>query len=382
MCLSRLLPNELQKLAISVRTPTRKVVKSRIVELSSIPFSASVVANSCIRLSNIMRSSHWSMGTRRMSQTNRAASYNSLGAKESETCPECGSEKMFVDSSRGEVTCSQCGIVIQSKMIDSGPEYRAFNSEEQAKRARVGSPMSYMIHDKGLSTMVGLEDTDIYGKRLSPSRRAQVYRLRKWQTRSRVHSASDRNLSVAMSELERLSSQLGIPRSVKETASVVYRKAIEGRLIRGRSIEAMTSAALYASTRIRRVPRTLDEVAEQSRITKKDLARCYRLLIKELEIKIPVPDPADYIVRFGAQLRLSGGTTRIAIDLLKEAKSKNLTAGKDPTGLAAATLYIAGIVEGERRTQKEIAKTATCTEVTVRNRYKELVKKLNIEIVI
>jgi transcription initiation factor TFIIB len=192
----------------------------------------------------------------------------------------------------------------------------------------------------------------------------------------------DRNLAYAMSELDRLSSQIGIPRTVKETAAVIYRKAIERHLIRGRSIEAMIAAAVYAAARIRRVPRTLDEIAKNSRISKKELGRCYRLIIRELQIRIPLANPNDYIIRFSAELRLSGHTAQRAIEIIDQAKENGLTAGKDPTGLAAASIYIAGIIEGERRTQREIAETATVTEVTVRNRYKELVRRLGIEITV
>ena len=183
-----------------------------------------------------------------------------------------------------------------------------------------------------------------------------------------------------MSELDRLVSQLGIPVGVKETSAVLYRKTVEKKLNRGRSIEAMVAASVYAACRIRKVPRTLDEISSQSRITRKELGRCYRLLLRELEVKIPAANPIDFIPRFSAELKLSGKTMRKAIRIVKRAKEERITAGKDPTGLAAASIYIAGVIEGERRTQREIAEAARVTEVTVRNRYKELVRKLNISV--
>jgi len=283
------------------------------------------------------------------------------------TCRECGSERIYIDPNKGHSVCQDCGIIDEDRLIDGGPEWRAFNAEERSKRSRVGSPLTYSVHDKGLSTQIGWEDRDIFGKKLSPAMRAQIYRLRRWQVRTRVHSSVDRNLVYAMSELDRLASQLGLPKPVKETASVIYRKAIEKRLIRGRSIEAMVAASAYAAARIRRMPRTLDEISRNSNVNKKELGRCYRLIIRELAIKIPLADPTDYIVRFAFELRLSGWTAQQAVKLVKAARDKGLTAGKDPTGLAAASIYIAGIVEGERRTQREIAETATVTEVTVRN---------------
>lgn len=295
-------------------------------------------------------------------------------------CPECGNDDVHIDHSRGEVICSACGIVINDRIIDQGPEWRAFTSDERDKRARVGSPTSYTIHDKGLSTMIDWHDKDIYGKKLPPKTRAQVYRMRKWQIRTRVHSSIARNLAQAMAELDRLSSQLGIPKGVKETSAVMYRRAIERRLIRGRSIEAMVAAAVYASCRIRKVPRTLDELAKYTRINKKELGRSYRLMIQKLGINIPTANAKDFISRFGADLNLSGRIQKKACELLDLASEKGITAGKDPTGLAAAAIYIVGILEGERRTQRKIAEVAHVTEVTIRNRYKELIKKLRISV--
>jgi len=299
---------------------------------------------------------------------------------DTETCSECGSSDIHVDYTRGETICSNCGIVISARNIDQGPEWRAFTNEERNKRSRVGSPSTFTVHDKGLSTMIDWHDKDAYGKKLTPKRRAQIYRLRKWQIRTRVHSSMDRNLAFAMSELDRLSSQLGIPRGVKETAAVLYRRAIEKKLIRGRSIEAMIAAAVYAACRERKVPRTLDEIARHSRVNRKELGRCYRLILRELDIIIPQSSPIDFIPRFGTELVLSGRTQRKAAEIVTLARDKGITAGKDPTGLAAAAIYISAILEGERRTQREIAEVAHVTEVTVRNRYKELVKELNIRV--
>ncbi|MFX1513367.1 MAG: transcription initiation factor IIB [Promethearchaeota archaeon] len=305
-----------------------------------------------------------------------------LDEEEEQPCPECQSSDIVTDPIRGEKICQKCGIVLISKMIDTGPEWRAFDQEEAADRTRVGSPSSYTIHDKGLSTIIGQENKDFLGHKLSAGTRAQIYRLRKWQIRSRVHGSMSRNLATAMSELDRLASQLGIPRNVKETSAIIYRKAIEKRLVRGRSIEAMVAATVYASARMRRLPRTLDEIALESRVSKKELGRCYRYIVRKLVLNIPLASPIDYLVRFGTELRLSGTCQRRAAVILRDAKMGGLTAGKDPTGLAAAAIYIAGISNGERRTQRRIAEVAHVTEVTVRNRYKELVRELEIKIAI
>ncbi|MBD3230330.1 MAG: transcription initiation factor IIB [Candidatus Lokiarchaeota archaeon] len=294
-------------------------------------------------------------------------------------CPECKCKELIKDSTRGDVICSKCGLVVEEKEIDHGPEWRAFDAEQE-KRRRTGSPMTYTVHDKGLSTIISWDNRDSYGNKISAKMKAQVFRLRKWQTRTRVHSSIDRNLAIAMSELDRLSSQLNIPRGIKESTAVIYRNATEEKLIRGQSIEAMIAAALYCACRIRHVPRTLDEVGQRSYVSKKEIGRCYRILVKELRLKVPLASPIDYIPRFTNELGLSGHTLKRANEIIQQAKEKGLTIGKDPTGLAASSIYISSILEGERRTQREIAEIAHVTEVTVRNRYKELVQELNINI--
>lgn len=296
-----------------------------------------------------------------------------------EGCPECGSESLVEDAARGERVCAECGLVISDHRIDTGAEWRAFSSEESDARSRVGAPMRYTVHDKGLSTIIDWRDRDTSGRKLTPIRRSEIYRLRKWQIRSRVHSSLDRNLAQAMSELERLSSQLGIPKPIRELSALLYRKAIIKKLVRGRSIEAMVAATLYAACRIRQKPRPLDEVADASRVDKKKLGQCYRLLLRKLTVQIPLSNPIDYISRFATELRLSSTVQLRTVEILQRSRDIGLTIGRDPLGLAAAAIYVASIMLDERRTQREIAEVARVTEVTVRNRYKEIVKKLNID---
>ncbi|TXT54767.1 MAG: Transcription initiation factor IIB [Candidatus Thorarchaeota archaeon] len=298
---------------------------------------------------------------------------------ETVVCPECGSTSVVEDNTRGERACAECGLVLSDHRIDTGAEWRAFSAEESDSRSRVGAPMRYTVHDKGLSTVIDWRDRDTSGKKLSPNRRSQIYRLRKWQIRSRVHSSVDRNLAQAMSELERLASQLGITKPIREQAALLYRKAIQKKLVRGRSIEAMVAATLYAACRIRQKPRPLDEVADASRIDRKKLGQCYRLLLRSLKVRIPLSNPVDYISRFTSQLELSSSVQLRTIEILHRSRDIGLTIGRDPLGLAAAAIYVASIMLDERRTQREIAEVARVTEVTVRNRYKEIVKRLKID---
>ena len=291
-------------------------------------------------------------------------------------CSECGSTRLMRDYECAEIVCMDCGFVVAAKLADRGPEWRAFNDEQRAKRARVGAPLTFTIHDKGLSTMIDWHDRDIYGKKLSPGQKAQIYRLRKWQRRIRVSDATERNLAFALSEISKIANSLSLPKNILETASVIYRKAVKERLIRGRSIQGVTAAAIYVACRQCGLARTLDEIAQASNINKKEVGRSYRFLVKELDYFIPPLKPSQYVTKFSNQLTMQGKVEEIAHKILTAAKELRLTSGRGPTGIAAAASYIASVLTGERKTQREIAEIAQVTEVTIRNRYKELVERL------
>ena len=293
-----------------------------------------------------------------------------------QTCPECHSTRLMRDYECAEIVCMNCGFVLAAKITDRGPEWRAFDDEQRAKRTRVGAPLTYTIHDKGLSTMIDWHDRDVYGKSLSPGQKAQVYRLRKWQRRIRVSDATERNLAFALSEITKIANNLNLPKSILETASVIYRKAVKERLIRGRSIQGVTAAAIYLACRQCALARTLEEIAQASSVNKKEVGRSYRFLIKELNYSIPPLRPSQYITKFSNQLTMQGKVEEIAHKILGAAKELKLTSGRGPTGIAAAASYIASVLTGERKTQREIAEIAQVTEVTIRNRYKELVERL------
>jgi transcription initiation factor TFIIB len=293
-------------------------------------------------------------------------------------CPECASVNFIHDYDTGETVCGDCGLVLYGQIMDKGPEWRAFTQEEKASRSRVGTPTSYSVHDKGLSTAISQIDRDAFGRKLPLSTRLLMWRLRKWQIRSRAHSSVDRNLAQAMAELDRLSDRVYIPRPIKEKAAVIYRKALDKSLVRGRSIAAITAAAAYAACRGSGAPRSLHEIAEASLVDKMDVARCYRLLLRELDMHMSIPDPLTYVSKIAERTGISGKTQGIAARILREARNKR--AGKDPMGLAAAALYVACLQNNEKKTQKDIAEAAGVTEVTVRNRYKTLKRQLKLEV--
>ena len=286
---------------------------------------------------------------------------------------------MVVDSAKGEMVCNSCGFVTKERIEETGPEWRSFSAEEKESRSRVGIPTSLAMHDMGLATVIGSEDRDASGKNLTGSVRSAMDRLRTWDGRSQVHEPVDRNLRQAFSELDRLADKLNISDVIVERSAYVYRKALEKGLVRGRSISAIIAASVYAACRVTETPRTLKDVAAASGMKKKDIARCYRLLLRELELRMPVADPVKCVSRIASKAGLTERTRRRAVGILKRAIESRTSAGKDPMGLAAAALYVACVLEGENKTQKDIAESAAVTEVTIRNRYKGLKTTLKIQ---
>ncbi len=313
--------------------------------------------------------------TNRKKETkSQAESPVGLVTKKGLVCPECGSTKFIEDPVRGEIICARCGLVIDTEMIDTSQEWRAFDDDQKSKRARTGAPLTATKHDKGLTTEIGKGTGEIF--KVAPEKRAQYYRLTKWQ--KRLVESKDRNLSFALSELQRLVSYLGLPPSIHEEVARRYEEAVDKGLVRGRSMESVIAALLYAVSRELGSPRTLEEIADASGVDKREIGRTYRYVARQLQIKILPASPEDYIPRFTSMLGLSDKVQARAIQILRKAKKNDITSGKGPTGVAAAAVYIAAVLEGEKKTQREIADVVGVTEVTIRNRFKELVEKLGI----
>jgi transcription initiation factor TFIIB len=288
-------------------------------------------------------------------------------------CPECGG-KLASDAEHGETVCEECGLVVEEDEIDPGPEWRAFDSKEKDEKSRVGAPTTNMMHDKGLSTNIGWQDKDAYGNALSSRQREKMQRLRTWNERFRTRDSKERNLKQALGEIDRMASALGLPENVRETASVIYRRALDEDLLPGRSIEGVATSALYAAARQAGTPRSLDEISAVSRVDRMELTRTYRYIIRELNLEVKPADPKSYVPRFVSELDLSDETERRARQLLDSARSEGVLSGKSPVGLAAAAVYAAALLTNQQITQREVSEVASISEVTIRNRYKELLE--------
>jgi transcription initiation factor TFIIB len=292
-------------------------------------------------------------------------------------CPECGGH-LRTEGDRNEVVCADCGLIVETDDIDRGPEWRAFDATERNQKSRVGAPRTKMMHDEGLSTNIGWQDKDAYGRALSSRQRRRMQRLRTWNERFRTRDSKERNLKQALGEIDRMASALGLPKNVRETASVIYRRALDEDLLPGRSIEGVATAALYAAARQAGTPRSLDEIATVSRVDKMELTRTYRYVVRELGLEIKPADPESYVPRFASELGLSEESERRARELLRTSQRAGIQSGKSPVGLAAAAIYAAALLTNEKVTQNEVSQVANISEVTIRNRYKELLEAAEI----
>src|SRR3989339_1127789 len=288
-------------------------------------------------------------------------------------CTECGSVSLTYDDQKGEIICNECGLIVEEKMVDSGQDAGG-QFDKSDKKGRGGAPMSMQKFDKGLTTNVG-ELSDLY--KLEPGQTRKFLRLKKWQ--ERVSTSIERNLRLAMAELRVIASYLNLPNVVRDEASRIYNYVLQRGLVRGRSMESVIAACLYAACRSYNIPRTLDEMATASDVERKEIGRTYRFIIRKLGIKVTQSSPKDYISRFSSLLQLSPKTQNEALNVLKDAEKVELTSGRGPAGIAAAALYVAALMNDEKKTQREVADIAGITEVTIRNRYKELIDKLDLE---
>ncbi len=260
---------------------------------------------------------------------------------EAESCPYCNVGRLVPDSLTGVITCSNCG---------------AFYKNEILVKNNTGNI------ENGLSGTT-------------------AFRFKKWQNRIRVSNATERNLAFALSELDRISMASGLPRQVRESASGIYRKAVTRGLVRGRSIELLSAASVYAACRIVEMPRTIDEISEAAGVEKKSLGRTYKFLSKNLRLDLPPAKPQDYVQRYCTKLNLNEEVWNSALDILQNATDQGLLSGLGPAGVAAAAVYIASQKCNDPKSQREVSEAVGISEVTLRSRLKELKEGLGIEIV-
>lgn len=284
----------------------------------------------------------------------------SFNSAELTHCPECNSYNVIIDQARGENVCAACGLVLSHHLIDNAREgRRAFSQAEKIKRDQTGSPVSALLPDLGLSTVI---DTNT---QLSH----RMKRIIKWNTRM---SWSNRNMLIAATEIKRIGALLNVPQRVKEYAAKIYRQAFKLKLLRGRSIKAMVVACLYYACRSERIPRTLQEIMKYSDSDARDVRRCYRTIVRELKLTVPNLDPILLVPKYVTTLQLDNDVEKTAIKIINHYRKRYNVAGRDPKGILAAAIYVASLYHHQPRSQSRIAKTVKVTEVTLRSRFKEI----------
>ncbi|NMC05263.1 MAG: hypothetical protein GYA24_08635 [Candidatus Lokiarchaeota archaeon] len=282
-----------------------------------------------------------------------------VAMNDSATCPDCSSTNLIEDAHRGELICSVCGTVVEACSFDFSQEKRAFTAEEVENRKHNGSPIS-ALSDISWTTVVRATDKNS---------NAQLKRAVKWNARL---SWDKKNFLIAVNEIKRVCTNLGLPRIVAETAATLYKKIQKLNVQRGRSINGFCGACVYLACRMNMVPRSMNEVYDEMPNTAdRDIRICYRVLINVLGVKAPKINPVALVSRYASIIGASPESESLAERLLATFENGTNTAGKDPKGLIAAAIYMACKKNGENKPQKHIAIACGITEVTLRSRIKE-----------
>jgi len=283
----------------------------------------------------------------------------------------CKTYPAITDSERGEIVCGGCGLILLQNMADASYESNGYTLEGFMKLARTGPATSLTMYDKGLSTVIGT-NKDFSGNALPSKTKYEFNRLRTWDQRSKSRNTA--TLSKAFTLLNGMKTKLGIPDNVVENAAYIYRKTVNAKLTRGRTMASLISASLYAACRENNIPRTLDDIAAAGNVERRILSRDLRTIIKKLGLNLKQYDTASFISKISNNMNLKEKTKRDAFEILKRCEKEQITAGKHPVAQAAASLYISCIMNGEKISQKKFSVESGVSDVTIRNRV-VLIKK-------
>ena len=286
-------------------------------------------------------------------------------------CFECGCV-VLDEQADGHKACRDCGLLQEAVVIDYGQDWRSYEDGSGKDQERTGAAKDIMQHDYGITTEISPMGRDMNSKQ-----RGKWGRLRHIDNRGRIRNSTERNLATALTELKRIASRMALPKVTAKEAAFIYRKAVDNKLIRGRSIEGVVAASIYAACRMHNNPRTLDDVGRHSRTGRKEIGRTYRFLKRELVLIIGLSNPDDYIPRFCSELKADTEIQLEASRILEEV-GPEVMISRGPTGIAAAAIYLAAKRRSKDKTQSEVAQVAGVTEVTIRNRYKELCSHLGL----
>jgi len=297
---------------------------------------------------------------------------DSVETTKKRSCTFCGSKNLIQNKNSGELVCNSCGGVLEDNLVEQSASRRAFSFEEKQRKERTGSLLTYTKHHRGIVTRIGSKNMD----KMSADKRGRYHRMKKWDRR--LSGSKPRNMRLALSEMQRVVDDLNLPKRIHEESARLYEKAWEIEVVKGRRVENIVAALIFLVCRMQNVPRTLDEVAEAAEVERTEVGRNYRYVARELDKRVVPAKPEDFTPRFASSLDLSGRTRGKARQIIKDVREKGLIAGRSPEGVVASALYIASVLEGEKRSQKEIAETVGVTEVTIRKGYREFAEELGV----
>lgn len=297
-----------------------------------------------------------------------------LASEQADVCTLCSGTSIVFDSETSEAICSSCGMVVKDNIESMGPEWRSYSGEDIESKSRTGMPSSLAFHDMGLSTFISYSNVDANGIAISAEQRSKVQRMRRWNKISSNNRSYHRNLKNAFAILSTIKDKLSLSDTLIEKAAYNYRKALDKKIIKGRSIRALIVAAVYASCRDLSVPRTLEEISVAANTDSIFAGKCYRLLVQNLELQLPVIDSKKYLARIANKAKVSERTYRAALEMLTTIKGNPISHGKDPNALAVAVLYAACLKEEENVSQAQVAVAGDISIVTLRKRFQDVRK--------
>ena len=287
-------------------------------------------------------------------------------------CNQCNSDTVIFDMVSSEFVCSSCGCVANDKFFNTEHSSGYSTQSEYSDRSRTGMPESLAIHHKGLSTLIGMGDTDARGKALEPAQKRKMQRLRTGNNRAQLNDSISRNLEKALKFLNNFGDKLYLSQAVLESAAYIYRKAAVKKLAKGRSTLGLVGAALYAACRETATPKTISDVAAVCNLSSKDVMSHYKLILRELSLQMPVLHGPDYVTLIANRLNLTEKTKREALKIYSEVQQNRISIGKNPRALAGAVIYLASQNCSEFLRQVEICQVADISTVSLRKRCKEI----------
>ena len=310
-----------------------------------------------------------------------------MNVLEIQKCSACESS-LIDDTVNGEIICSGCGIVVAEQMEDYGPEVKSTRLEDKMKLARATGQTTYSQHDLGIATEISLGTKDFSGKTINSDIASQMNNLRKWQKRVRVSSSRDRRLSNVLGKILEVSQNCSLPKNVVETASKIYR-SLDGKdiQVKGKSVLSISAAVIYLACKQCAVIRSLEEIIQgtttmkEAKAKTKLASRYYRTLVMELgTVTAPVLTMDKYISKIANMTNTDTRVERLALEIAEKTKNRSITDGKAPNGIAAAYLYVSSILLGQSILQRDVSSVSGVTEVTIRNRCKEILSNSKLKL--